>query len=89
MELTQNIYLYGKFYDTEKEKMPSRDGNYDVIIYGKIQDEPRTISSLGGIFSSSKELRGERNLLLKRDDMRQFETIYNGRFIPFENGGKK
>jgi len=87
LESEEKHYLYGKFYNADQERIPSEDGEYDVIIYNKIRpDESRAIGSLEGIFISSKPITQN---LVRRAQMREFEQAYKGRFIPFENGGKK
>ena len=87
LESEEKHYLYGKFYNADQERIPSEDGEYDVIIYNKIRpDESRTIGSLEGIFISSKPITQN---LLRRNQMQDYEKRYKGKFIPFENGEKK
>ena len=93
INLSKNIYLYGKFYDSNLEDFPNPESEYDIIIYLGISDpknEKRKIGSLEGIFISHesvlKNLDGSGkfgNLLLRRDQMEQFEKKYLGKFVHF------
>lgn len=91
ISLEKNIYIYGKFYDSESTNFPEDENNYDVIIYPKVLSS-RIISSLEGFFVADKPLIAETdygvikdwNPIIKRDKMKQFEEKYRGEFIPFE-----
>jgi hypothetical protein len=93
MKIEQNIYGYGKFYDAGKERTPSLDSEYELIIYAQISSEiSRTIGSLEGFFISNvpliregdKGVRKDWNPVIKRKHMEEFEKKYHGKFIPFE-----
>lgn len=91
LTFNKNIYLYGKFYESEKTNFPQDEDNYDVIVYPKVLSN-RIISSLEGFFISDNPLIAETdhgvvkdwNPIIRRDDMKKFEEKYRGKFIPFE-----
>lgn len=81
MELKQNVYIYGKYYSPAIEQFP-REGDYDIVVYGHTDGVTRIIGSLEGIFVSLEPL-GEINPPVRREQLRNFEKKYRGRFIPF------
>ncbi len=98
INLTKNIYLYGKYYEPPKNKnspdvsiFPNGGGHYDIIIYIKpIYERRRIISSLEGFFISEipierdSELNDERGQpLVRRDEVKKFEKKYKGKFFSF------
>ena len=88
IELNKNIYLVGKYYDASLEINPSQDSNYDLIIYMRPQiEESITISSLEGMFVSDEDLKGVFGLedgLCRRDQVKEFEKLYKGKFYFFD-----
>ena len=93
INLSKNIYPYGKFYDASRVSIPTDEDNWDVIVYAQPWNESsRTIGSLEGLFVSeipfvekNKEntLTKEWNPVVRRDEMKKFEEKYQGKFIPF------
>lgn len=93
INISKNIYAYGKFYDTSKVKIPTDEENWDVIIYEQPWNETeRSVGSLEGLFVSEipftekgKESFVEKdwNPVIRRDQMSAFEEKYKGKFVPF------
>ena len=79
-------YVYGKFYDSNMEKSPSKASEYDVVVYRDVQNVSRVISSLEGHFvsESALDLDGNKNVITLRTQMGEFEKLNNGKFIPFD-----
>ena len=94
INLSKNIYPYGKFYDASRVSIPTDEDNWDVIIYAQpLCENSRIIGSLEGLFVSEvplikketeKAVRKDWNPLVKREQMEKFEEKYQGKFIPFE-----
>ena len=83
---TKYIFSYGKFYDSNKEQFPSADGHYDVVVYITKEGVERKIDSLEGVFISTEHPMLDvpfGNLLVRRDQMEEYEKKYKGKFIPF------
>ena len=93
VNISKNVYVYGKFYDSSKVQIPKDKYYYDVIIYAQPFNEVnRVISSLEGLFVSEIPLieKGKDNTIMtdwnplcRRDEMKFFEEKYKGKFIPF------
>jgi hypothetical protein len=81
-KIKQHVYPYGKFYDADKEVLPG-EGHYDIIVYTTTHGSTRVIGSIEGIFATSKKL--ERNPVVKREQMQDFENKYRGEFFPSFN----
>lgn len=82
----EHYYLYGE---------DSRDKVFYVIYIGKNYHYSRLknhMKSLEGVFVSEKDLRKEQEIHLlpssipscRKDEMKDFEQKYQGKFIPFE-----
>ena len=82
--LGENVYLYGAYYDSSKVKFPKKEENWtSIIIYvHPTEEENLIIGSLEGFFVSNA-LEGFPNFLCKREQMKEFENKYSGRFVPF------
>lgn len=91
INISKNIYVYGKFYEDEKTNFPQDKDNYDVIVYVDTLSN-RIISSLEGLFVSENPLikKGDTGLVkgwnpvIKREEMHLFEEKYQGKFVSFE-----
>lgn len=91
INISKNIYVYGKFYEDEKTNFPQDQDNYDLIVYVDTLSN-RIISSLEGLFISENSLikKGDNgviqgwNPVVKRGEMSLFEEKYQGKFIPFK-----
>lgn len=85
INLESNIYLYGTYYDPNRVSIPKEEHNWTgIIIYRNPESEiERKICSLKGYFLSKENIF--KNLLCKKDQMKEFEEKYKGKFIPFEN----
>ena len=81
----KHIYLYGKYYDTSKNKSTFINSEYDIMIYKFLDNENRTIGSLEGFFISEIDSfkSFENNPLVLRNQMKEFEEMYKGKFFPF------
>ena len=94
IDLGENFYVYGKFYDINRTQIPTDEQNWDVIIYASPKAETnRIIASLEGYFHSKiplikegdKGVRKNWNPVFQRKDMNAFEEKYDGKFVPFES----
>ncbi len=85
------LYLFGKFYDPSREKLPNPNSSYDTILYIRPRCEPeKSIASLDGFFLTGKNLEeyfddGRSNVVIRRDQMKEFEVKHSGEFIPFND----
>ncbi len=85
INLEKNIYLYGKYYSFSAGGFSPREEHYDLIIYLNPKVHDRVIGSLNGFFISDNKIEDSKsNLLCRFDEMKDFEKMYNGKFIPFE-----
>lgn len=88
ININRNIYVYGKFYDTSRVRVPTDEQNWTgLIIYVRpLEETSRVISSLEGYFYSKIPLpnKGDGNPLVQRTEMNKFEEKYQGKFFPFD-----
>lgn len=77
--------LYGKNYDLTKENYPDKNKLYDIILLVGLSEEDanrRVFSSLEGLFVYNNFLYSQKEYIIKRDEMKNFEKKYDGVFIP-------
>jgi hypothetical protein len=88
INFNKNIYLYGKYYDFNRVKIPKDEQNWSIIIYvNPIKEKDRIVGSLEGYFVSEQSLKEYEfigTLLCNRDKMEEFEKQLKGKFFPFE-----
>ena len=91
MKTGTHKYVYGKFYDSNNEILPSETSEYDLIVYAQPNiDILRRIGSLEGIFESfvplikkGEKVNGDWQPVVKRNQLKDFEKKYCGKFSPF------
>jgi hypothetical protein len=90
VNFNKNIYSYGIYYDADRVKVPTDEQNWTgLIIYvHPKREDSRIISSLEGYFVSDNDSLFSsypvRNAILDKKQMKDFEEMYKGQFIPFE-----
>jgi hypothetical protein len=90
ISFNKNIYSYGKFYDATKVSVPTDEQNWTaILVYVHPNKETsRIISSLEGYFVSESDLLSSEfpmaNPVCDREQMKDFEKMYKGKFVPFE-----
>jgi hypothetical protein len=89
ISINKNIYLYGMYYDTDRVKIPTDEQNWNLIIYvNSKREKNRIINSLEGYFVSDNNFLSSEfpnnNPVCTRNQMKEFEERYQGKFIPFE-----
>jgi len=86
---TENIYLYGKFYDTTRFDFPTEEQNWSgIIIYtAPVKNERDTsLSSLEGLFICSENLDSPfENAVIQRIQMEKFAEAHHGKFVSFRD----
>jgi hypothetical protein len=89
ININRNIYVYGKFYDPHKVRVPKGEEDWTgLIVYvHPLEETSRIIGSLEGYFYSKLPLpnKSGNNPLVQRTDMKLFEEKYQGKFFPFDS----
>lgn len=93
ININKNIYAYGKFYDEARVNPITMNEYCDVIVYAQpLFGITKTIGSLEGFFISEiplikegdKGVRKDWQPVFVRNQMKDFEEKYRGKFHPFE-----